>query len=144
MRLAFAQSNLAGRAKTWALGLKLHDPHVFGSLAVFKTLLSQTFEPPRADFRNLTELLKIKQCKCDAHAYVQHVRNIESCMLSNPVSEFVLSTIFLQGLIDGPVRNHLFRIEFKLLEEAITTAVQEGFSVRQAHTSLTPNVLRDE
>uniref|UniRef100_A0AAV1UX69 Retrotransposon gag domain-containing protein n=1 Tax=Peronospora matthiolae TaxID=2874970 RepID=A0AAV1UX69_9STRA len=32
MQAAFAQSNLAGRAKTWALGLKLHDPYAFGSL----------------------------------------------------------------------------------------------------------------
>ena len=38
MQIAFAQSNLAGRAKTWALGLKLHDPYVFGSLEVFKSL----------------------------------------------------------------------------------------------------------
>ena len=52
--------------------------------------------------------------------------------------EFVLITIFLQGLIDGPVRNHLFRIELKPLEEAITTVVQEDFSLRQTHTSLTP------
>ena len=59
-------------------------------------------------------------------------------MVANPVSEFVLITIFLQGLIDSPVRNHRFRIELKSLEEAITTAVQEDFSVRQAHTRLTP------
>ena len=62
-------------------------------------------------------------------------------MVANPVSEFVLITIFLQGLIDGPVRNHLFRIELKSLEEAITTA---DFSVKQAHTSRPPIVLRDE
>ena len=37
-----------------------------------------------------------------------------------------------------PARNHLFRIELKLLEEAITTTVQESFSVRHAHTRLTP------
>ena len=59
-------------------------------------------------------------------------------MVANPVSEFVLITIFLQGLIDGPVRNHLFRIELKSLEEAITIAVQEDFSVIKTHTSLTP------
>uniref|UniRef100_A0AAV1V1F2 Retrotransposon gag domain-containing protein n=1 Tax=Peronospora matthiolae TaxID=2874970 RepID=A0AAV1V1F2_9STRA len=46
MKVAFAQSNLAGRAKTWALGLKLHDPYAFGSLEVFKSRLRQTFEPP--------------------------------------------------------------------------------------------------
>uniref|UniRef100_A0AAV1V8P2 Uncharacterized protein n=1 Tax=Peronospora matthiolae TaxID=2874970 RepID=A0AAV1V8P2_9STRA len=45
MQVAFAQSNLAGRAKTWALGLKLHDPYAFGSLEVFKSRLRQTFEP---------------------------------------------------------------------------------------------------
>uniref|UniRef100_A0AAV1VF40 Uncharacterized protein n=1 Tax=Peronospora matthiolae TaxID=2874970 RepID=A0AAV1VF40_9STRA len=39
MQVAFAQSNLAGRAKTWALGLKLHDPYAFGSLEAFKSRL---------------------------------------------------------------------------------------------------------
>ena len=65
-------------------------------------------------------------------------------MVANPVSEFVLITIFLQSLIDCPVRNHLFRIELKSLEEAITTAAQEDFTVRQTHTSLPPIVLREE
>ena len=61
MQVAFAKSNLSGRARTWALDLQLHDPNVFESLAVFKTLLSQTFERPRAEFRTLTEILKIKK-----------------------------------------------------------------------------------
>ena len=80
----------------------------------------------------------MKQGKHDVHAYAQHVRYLASCIVANPVNEFVLITIFLQGLIDGPVKNHLFRIELKSLEEAITTALQDDFSVRQAHTSLTP------
>ena len=67
--------------------------------------------------------------------YAQDVRYLASFMVANPVSEFVLIAIFLQGLIDGPVRNHLFRIELKSLEEAITTTVQEDFRVRQAHMS---------
>ena len=138
MQVAFAESNLSGCARTWALNLQLHDPNVFGSLAVFKTLLSQTFKPSRAEFRTLAELLKIRQGKRDVHDYAQHVRYLASCMVANPVSEFVLIMIFLQSRIDGPVRNHLFRIELKSLEEAITTAVQEEFSVRQAHASLTP------
>ena len=138
MQVAFAKSNLSGLARTCALNLQLHNPNVFGSLAVFKTLLSQTFEPPRAEFRTLSELLTIKQGKRDVYAYAQHVRYLASCMVANPVSEFVLITIFLQGLIDGPVRNHSFCIELKSLEEAITTTVQESFSVRHAHTRLTP------
>ena len=54
MKVLFAQSNLAGEDRAWALKLKLHDPNVFGSLRIFKTLLSETFEPPRAEFRTLS------------------------------------------------------------------------------------------
>ena len=70
MQIAFAQSNLVGRAKTWALGLKLHDPYVFGSLEAFKSLRRQTFELPRAEFRARSELLRIKQGKRDVHSYI--------------------------------------------------------------------------
>ena len=106
----------------WVPNLVLHDPNVFESLDVFKTVLSETFEPPRADFRTLSELLEIKQGKRKVHAYAQHVRYLASCMVVNYVSEFVKITIFIQGLADGPVRNHLFRGELKTVSEAIYTA----------------------
>lgn len=138
MQVVFSQSYLAGDARNWALNLKLHDPNVFGSLRIFNILLSKTFEPPRAEFRTLSELLENKQGKRKVHAYDQHVRYLASCMVMNPVSEFVLITIFIQGLSDGPVRDHLFRGEIKTLSEAIFAAEQEDFSVRQAHTTLTP------
>uniref|UniRef100_A0AAV1TM70 Retrotransposon gag domain-containing protein n=1 Tax=Peronospora matthiolae TaxID=2874970 RepID=A0AAV1TM70_9STRA len=35
MQVTFTLSNLTGRAKTWALGLKLHDSNVFESLGIF-------------------------------------------------------------------------------------------------------------
>uniref|UniRef100_A0AAV1T2I0 Retrotransposon gag domain-containing protein n=1 Tax=Peronospora matthiolae TaxID=2874970 RepID=A0AAV1T2I0_9STRA len=104
---AFARPNLAGRAKTWALGLKLHDPYAFGSLEVFKSRLRQTFEPPRAEFRARTELLKLEQNKRAVHAYAQHIRHLMSCISSNPV------------------------------EQAISIAEQEDFSLRQARASST-------
>ena len=135
MQVAFAQSNLAGRAKTWALGLKLHDPYVFGSLNVFKSRLRQTFEPPRAEFRARSELLKLKQGKRDVHAYAQHIRLLASCITANPVHEHTLVTVFMQGLADGPVKTHLFRLELDTLEEAIAVVEQEDFSMRQAHAS---------
>ena len=69
MQVAFAKSNLSGRTRTWALNLRLHDLSVLGSLAGFKALLIQTFTPPRAEFRTLTELLKIKQGKRDVHVH---------------------------------------------------------------------------
>uniref|UniRef100_A0AAV1UES7 Retrotransposon gag domain-containing protein n=1 Tax=Peronospora matthiolae TaxID=2874970 RepID=A0AAV1UES7_9STRA len=46
MQVTFALSNLTGRAKTWALGLKLHDSNVFESLKILKSRLKDTFEPP--------------------------------------------------------------------------------------------------
>ena len=45
MKLTFAQTHLAGRAKTWALGLEMSDPFSFESLESFKTRLKRTFEP---------------------------------------------------------------------------------------------------
>ena len=130
MPIAFAKSNLSGRARTWALNLQLKDPKVFGSFAAFKALLSQSFEPPRAECGNLTELLKVKQGKRDVHTYDQHVRYLASIMVANPISDFALITAFLLGLTDGPVSSHLLRIELNSLEEAITTALQGEFNVR--------------
>ena len=113
---------MVGDAKNWALNLKLHDLNVFGSLEIFKTLLSETFEPPRAEFRTLSKLLKIKQGKRKVHAYAQTVRYLARCMVVNPVGEFVLITTFIQVLADGPVRVHLFRGELKTISEAIYAA----------------------
>uniref|UniRef100_A0AAV1VM37 Retrotransposon gag domain-containing protein n=1 Tax=Peronospora matthiolae TaxID=2874970 RepID=A0AAV1VM37_9STRA len=45
MQVTFALSNLTGRAKNWALGLKIHDPNVFESLQILKSRLKETFEP---------------------------------------------------------------------------------------------------
>uniref|UniRef100_A0AAV1US89 CCHC-type domain-containing protein n=1 Tax=Peronospora matthiolae TaxID=2874970 RepID=A0AAV1US89_9STRA len=137
MQVAFAQSNLAGRAKTWALGLKLHDPCAFESLEVFKSRLRQAFEPPRAEFRARTELLKLKKGKRDVHAYAQHIRHLTSCISSNPVDEHTLVSVFMQSLADGPVKTHLFRLELDSLEQAISIAKQEDFSLRQARASST-------
>ena len=135
MQVAFVQSNLAGRAKTWALRLKLLDPYVFGSLEVFKMQLKQTFEPPRAEFRARSEILKLKQGKRDVHAYAQHIRLLASCITANPVHEHTLITVFMQGLADGPVKTHMFRLELDTLEQAISVAEQEDFTLRQAHAS---------
>uniref|UniRef100_A0AAV1TZB2 CCHC-type domain-containing protein n=1 Tax=Peronospora matthiolae TaxID=2874970 RepID=A0AAV1TZB2_9STRA len=111
MQAAFAQSNQAGRAETWA--------------------------PPRAEFRARTELLKLRQGKRDVHAYAQHIRHLTSCINSNPVDEHTLVSVFMQGLADGPVKTHLFRLELDSIEQAISIAEQEDFSLRQARASST-------
>ena len=41
----------------------------------------------------------------------------------------------MQGLLDGPVKTRLFRLELHTLEEAIFVAEQEDFSLRPAQVS---------
>ena len=84
--------------------------------------LKQTFEPPRTEFRARSELLKLKQGKSDVYTYAQNIRLLASSIVANPVHEHTLITAFMQGLVDGPVRNHLFRLELDTLEQAISAA----------------------
>uniref|UniRef100_A0AAV1T023 Retrotransposon gag domain-containing protein n=1 Tax=Peronospora matthiolae TaxID=2874970 RepID=A0AAV1T023_9STRA len=115
MQVTFALSNLTGRAKTWALGLKLHDPNVFESLEILKSRLKMTFEPPRAEFRARSALLRLMQGKRDVHAYAQHLRYLASSVTENPVDEHTLINVFIYGLVDGPVKTYMFQEDFHTL-----------------------------
>ena len=92
--------------------------------------IKQTFEPPRVRSRALSELQKFKQGKRDVHAYAQHVGLFASSIITNSVHEHTLMTVFMQGIGDGPVRNHLFRFELNTLEEEISDAKQEDCDMR--------------
>uniref|UniRef100_A0AAV1VMS7 Retrotransposon gag domain-containing protein n=1 Tax=Peronospora matthiolae TaxID=2874970 RepID=A0AAV1VMS7_9STRA len=135
MQVTFALSNLTERAKTWALGLKLHDPNVFESLEILKSRLKETFEPPRAEFRARSALLRLKQGKRDVHAYAQHLRYLASSVTENPVNEHTLINVFIYGLVDGPVKTYTFREDFHALEKVIAYAEQEDFSLRQSQAN---------
>uniref|UniRef100_A0AAV1UB43 Retrotransposon gag domain-containing protein n=1 Tax=Peronospora matthiolae TaxID=2874970 RepID=A0AAV1UB43_9STRA len=104
MQVAFTLSNLTGRAKTWVLGLKLHDPNVFESLKILKSRLEESFEPPRAEFRTRSALLRLKEGKRDVHAYAQHLRYLASSVTEYPVDEHTLTNGFIYGLLDGSVK----------------------------------------
>uniref|UniRef100_A0AAV1U1J0 Retrotransposon gag domain-containing protein n=1 Tax=Peronospora matthiolae TaxID=2874970 RepID=A0AAV1U1J0_9STRA len=104
MQVTFVLSNLTGRAKTWALGLKLQDPNMFESLEILKSWLKETFESPRAEFRARSVLLRLKLCKRDVQAYAQHLRYLASSVTKFPVDEHTLINVFIYGLVDGPVK----------------------------------------
>uniref|UniRef100_K3WPQ9 CCHC-type domain-containing protein n=1 Tax=Globisporangium ultimum (strain ATCC 200006 / CBS 805.95 / DAOM BR144) TaxID=431595 RepID=K3WPQ9_GLOUD len=89
-QVLFAMSKLAGRAKSWAYGKRLAEPHCFYDLDDFKRELKKAFEPPQSEFRARAES--------------------ERC----------------------PIRNQLFREYPKTLEGAISRAMQEEFSIKQA------------
>lgn len=132
-RVTFAVSNLAGRAKAWALGLKLRDPRCFTSYEDFKSQLKQTFEPPKSEFRARTEFLDLKQGKRDIHAYAQQARYLISCIVTEPVDDQTQVVTYIKGLLDGPIKTHLFREYPATMEEAIRLSLQEDFSLRQAY-----------
>uniref|UniRef100_A0AAV1USU6 CCHC-type domain-containing protein n=1 Tax=Peronospora matthiolae TaxID=2874970 RepID=A0AAV1USU6_9STRA len=135
MQVTFALSNLTGRAKTWALGLKLHDPNVFELLEILNSRLKETFESPRAEFRARSALLRLKQGKRDVHAYAQHLRYLAISATENSVDEHTLINVFIYGLVDRPVKTYMFREDFYKLEKAIAYAEQENFSPRQSQAN---------
>uniref|UniRef100_A0AAV1UUP3 Retrotransposon gag domain-containing protein n=1 Tax=Peronospora matthiolae TaxID=2874970 RepID=A0AAV1UUP3_9STRA len=130
VQVTFALSNLTGRAKTWALGLNLYDPNVFESLETLKARHKETFEPPRAECRARSALLRLKQGKRDVHAYAQHPLYLASSVTENPVDEHTLINVFIYGLVDGPVKTYTFREYFCTLERAIAYTEQEDISLR--------------
>ena len=133
MRVTFAMSNLAGRAKAWALGLKLRDAHCFPSYESFRHQLRESFEPPKSEFRARTEFLDLKQGKRDVHAYAQQARYLVSCIVTDPVDDQTQVVTYVKGLVDGPIKTHLFRRFPATLEEAIRLSLEEDFSLRQAY-----------
>uniref|UniRef100_A0AAV1TQ57 Retrotransposon gag domain-containing protein n=1 Tax=Peronospora matthiolae TaxID=2874970 RepID=A0AAV1TQ57_9STRA len=132
MQVTFALSNLTGRANPWALGLKLHDPNVFESLEILKSRLKENFEPPLAEFRARSALLRLKQVKRDVHAYAQHLRYLASSVTENPVYEHTHINAFIYGLVDVPVKTYMFQEDFHTLGKEIAYAEQEDFSLRQS------------
>ncbi|KAG6613079.1 uncharacterized protein IUM83_11901 [Phytophthora cinnamomi] len=129
-----------GREKTYVLltrdfywyGHRLSDPTCFSTYEMFKEELRQAFEPPQDEFRSRAEFLDLQQGKHDVHAYAQRARYLVSNIVTNPIDEATKVVAFMKGLRDGPVKTYLFREYPSTLEAAITLAMQEAFSLRQA------------
>ncbi|KAG4056614.1 hypothetical protein PC123_g8339 [Phytophthora cactorum] len=131
-KVAFAMSCLGGRARSWAYGRRITDATCFSTYAEFKEELRQAFEPPKNEFRSRAEFLNLQQGKHDVHAYAQRARYLVSNIVTNPMDEATKVVTFMKGLRDGPVKTYLFREYPSTLEAAITLAMQEEFSLRQA------------
>ncbi|KAG2880252.1 hypothetical protein PC117_g26611 [Phytophthora cactorum] len=120
------------RRRSWAYGRRLTDATCFGTYAEFKEELRQAFEPPENEFRSRAQFLDLQQDKHDVHAYAQRARYLVSNIVTNPMDEATKVVTFMKGLGDGPVKTYLFREYPSTLEAAITLAMQEEFSLRQA------------
>ncbi|KAF1333659.1 Membrane protein, partial [Globisporangium splendens] len=132
LKVSFAMSCLAGRAKTWAYGRRLHDPSAFVSYEEFKSEPKLTFEPPMNEFRSRAELLDLRQGKHDIRAYSQRARYLVSNVVEEPIDMAAQIAVYTKGLNDGPIKTYLFRDHPKTLEEAISRSIQEDFSAKQS------------
>ncbi|GMF23750.1 unnamed protein product [Phytophthora fragariaefolia] len=121
--------------------LKLHvnsyvgregEPLLRWLVEVDTAITARPFEPSQNEFRSRAEFLDLQQGKHDVHAYAQRVRYLVSNIVTNPIDEATKVVTFMKRLRDGPVKTYLFREYPSTLEAAITLAMQEEFSLRQA------------
>jgi hypothetical protein len=135
LRIAFAMSHLAGRARDWAFTQKLGNAHVFPSWEIFEQELKRVFQPPNSDFRYRAKFLSCKQGNRTMDAYIQDVRFLAACIVDiSTLPEPTRVTVFMQGLKAGPAKTQLFRSFPSTLEEAIRIASSEAFSCQMARS----------
>ncbi|KAF1333702.1 reverse transcriptase, partial [Globisporangium splendens] len=123
LKVSFAMSCLAGRAKTWAYGRRLHDPSAFTSYEEFKSDLKLTFEPPKNEFRSRAQFLGLRQGKHGTHVYSQREHYLVSNVVEEPIDMAAQIAVYMKGLNDGPIKTYLFRDHPKTLEEAISRSI---------------------
>ncbi|KAI9987038.1 hypothetical protein PInf_022896 [Phytophthora infestans] len=116
VRVAFALSNLGGRAKHWAYTRETTSPGCFASWAQLCEQLRAAFLPANNEFRQHSRFLACKQGKRELQEYAQEMRTLVASLAGNPLPEDVKTTVFMDGL------------------KAIQIALQEEYSHKQAGT----------
>ncbi|POM70551.1 Gag protein [Phytophthora palmivora] len=123
LRVAFARSNLGGRAKTWAYTREATTP---GCITTWAQLAA--FLPANYEYHQRSCFLACKQGKRELHEYIQKMRVLAASLVGNPLPEHIKVTVFMDGLKVGPSRTQLFRVHANTMEEAIQIALQEDYS----------------
>ncbi|KAE9059222.1 hypothetical protein PF010_g30705 [Phytophthora fragariae] len=135
-QVAFALSNLGGRARAWAMARETATPGYFTSWSYMEQELRSTFLLANVAYRHRSSFLRCKQGKRSLQDYVMDLHNLEAAMAGAPLSEDVKVTVFMNGVRTGPVRTELFRRQPKTFNEAVHIAMLEDHCVRsaQGHT----------
>jgi len=134
LRIAFALSNLSGRAKSWAYAREVTTPGCFTSWTQLCEQLRAAFLPANYEYRQRSRFLSCKQGKRELTEYIQEMRELCASLAGTSLPEHVKVTVFMDGLRIGPARTQLFRVQAKSLEEAVQLALQEEYSHRLART----------
>ena len=133
IKIAFAMSHLASRARDWAYGRKMTQSNSFPTLKVFYEELGKAFQPPNCEFRLRSQFLSLRQGKSDLYGYIQRARYLVAGITSEPLQEQTKLTVFLNGLNQGPVRMYLYRSKLESMEHAIALSLEEDFSQKAAN-----------
>ncbi|KAE9164499.1 hypothetical protein PF004_g29805 [Phytophthora fragariae] len=117
-QVAFALSNLGGRARAWAMARETATPGYFTSWSFMEQELRSTFLLANVAYRHRSNFLRCKQGKRSLQDYVMELQNFEAAMAGAPLSEDVKVTVFMDGVRTGPVRTELFWRQPKTFNEA--------------------------
>ncbi|POM74601.1 Gag protein, partial [Phytophthora palmivora] len=98
LRVAFALSNLGGRAKTWAYTREATTPGCFTTWAQLCQQLRAAFLPANYEYRQRSRFLACKQGKRELHEYIQEMRVLAASPVGNPLPEHIKVTVFMDGL----------------------------------------------
>ncbi|KAE9338505.1 hypothetical protein PF008_g12030 [Phytophthora fragariae] len=142
-QVAFALSNLGGRARAWAMARETATPGYFTSWSFMEQELRSTFLLANVAYRHRSSFLRCKQGKRSLQDYVMELHNLEAAMAGAPLSEDVKVTVFMDGVRTGPVRTELFRRQPKTFNEAVHIAMLKDHCVRSAQGH-TPHVEANE
>ena len=142
-QVAFALSNLGGRARAWAMARETATPGHFTSWPAMAQELRANFLLANVAYRHRSLFLRCKQGKRILQDYVMELQNLEAAMAGAPLSEDVKVTVFMDGVRPGPVRTELFRRQPKTFNEAVHLALLEDHCVRSAHAHSGPSEAPD-
>ncbi|KAE8957090.1 hypothetical protein PR002_g31280 [Phytophthora rubi] len=109
-QVAFALSNLGGRARAWAMARETATPGYFTSWAFMEQELRSTFLLANVAYRHRSSFLRCKQGKRSLEDYVMELHNLEAAMAGAPLSEDVKVTVFMDGVRTGPA-DHIAMLE---------------------------------
>ncbi|KAE8909568.1 hypothetical protein PF003_g6676 [Phytophthora fragariae] len=86
-QVAFALSNLGGRARAWTMARETATPGYFTSWSFMEQELRSTFLLANVAYRHRSSFLRCKQGKRSLQDYVMELHNLEAAMAAAPLSE---------------------------------------------------------
>lgn len=137
--VAYAMSNLRGKAAEWAYSTLLTNVNAFDTWTEFNAKIRAMYQPPNKEVLLQGRFFSCRQGKRTLQQYVQEMRTLSASITEQPLSEAVKVPAFMNGLRQGPARQALFRKVPPTMEDAINIAFieEQSFNVGLVHNAWT-------